>query len=153
MDKWVDGRQLQFRSMEAKDIPAAAAIERKLFSRPWSEQAFSESMGQDALFVVTEYKGVILGHCGMYCSLGEGEVMNVAVAPEWQNLGIGRQMLGYLLGEARKRGVSHVILEVRVSNANAIHLYETLGFRNCGIRKGLYEMPREDGMVMSLDVK
>lgn len=148
----MEGTEVWFRRMEREDIPFAVQIERQLFSRPWSEQAFSESMEQGAVFVVAEREGVVVGHCGMYCSFGEGEVMNVAVAPGWQNHGVGRGMMEYLLAEACHRKVSRVVLEVRVSNANAIHLYRALGFHNCGVRKGLYELPREDGMVMAMDL-
>jgi ribosomal-protein-alanine N-acetyltransferase len=57
----------------------------------------------------------------------------------------------YLLAQARTRGIIRIILEARVSNANAIHLYEETGFRSCGIRKNLYELPREDGIIMVLE--
>jgi len=42
-------------------------------------------------------------------------------------------------------------LEVRVSNARAIHLYEAAGFRTTGIRRGYYTDNREDAFVMWKD--
>lgn len=142
--------QICIRKMKAQDIPAVARIEQQLFSRPWSEQAFLKSLEQDTLFVVVLKRNTIVGYCGMYCFMEEGEIMNVAVVPHWQNQGIGRRMLETLLEQSWEKGIRRVILEVRVSNANAIHLYESLGFQNCGIRKELYELPREDGMIMVL---
>ena len=139
--------------MRREDISAVEKIERRVFSRPWSKQAFLDAMQQDTLFVVALEQEMIAGYCGMYCSFAEGEITNVAVDPQYQGQGIGRAMMEYFLEQAGRRGIDRILLEVRISNANAIHLYETLGFRNCGVRKGLYEMPREDGMVMSLDVK
>ena len=50
------------------------------------------------------------------------------------------------LGKAR--GILRYTLEVRVSNASAIHLYEKLGFRAVGIRKNFYDNPKEDAMIM-----
>ncbi len=144
-------RQIQFRKMETKDIPAIAQIEHQLFSRPWSEQSFLEAMKQDTLFIIALDGNEIVGYCGMYCSMEEGEITNVAAAPASQNQGIGRQMLEHLLKQASQKGISRIILEVRISNASAIHLYKKLGFQNCGIRKNLYEMPREDGMIMLLE--
>ena len=85
------------------------------------------------------------------CSFEEGEITNVAVATAKQNLGIGRTMMEELLRQARERGITHLFLEVRVSNEKAIRLYRSLGFENCGIRKDFYEMPREDGMIMVLE--
>lgn len=144
--------QLYLRQMQKTDIPAVASIERAVFSRPWTEQAFCEAMQQDTLFIVVLKGDTIVGYCGMYCSFEEGEITNVAVAPAEQGQGIGKEMMQFFLKQAKNRGIDRVILEVRISNHNAIHLYETLGFHNCGIRKNFYELPREDGMVMSFAI-
>lgn len=142
--------QLYFRHMQEGDIPAVTAIEQAVFSRPWTEQSFVQALQQDTLFVVVLKDNTIIGYCGMYCSFEEGEITNVAVSPQKHHQGIGRGMMRYLLGEAQSKGISRIILEVRISNCNAIELYKSLGFENCGIRKNFYEMPREDGMVMVL---
>ena len=151
MSESMEERQLQFRKMKIQDISAVVQIENQLFSQPWSKQAFLESMEEDTLFVVAADQHEIVGYCGMYCSFEEGEITNVAVKPGNQNRGIDGRMLQYLLAQARQRNISRIILEVRVSNKNAIHLYKKLGFQNCGIRKNLYEMPKEDGMIMLLE--
>lgn len=140
--------EIVIRSMEAQDIPAVAGLEKQLFSKPWSEQAFLDSLQQDTLFLVALHGSTVAGYCGMYCFSGEGEIMNVAVAPQWQNQGIGHRMLAALTERSQEKKIRRMILEVRVSNTSAIHLYEKLGFQNCGIRKDLYELPREDGMIM-----
>lgn len=143
--------QLFFRHMQKQDLLAVEAIEAAVFSRPWSKQAFLQAMQQDTLFIVAIEQNIVVGYCGMYCSFEEGEITNVAVLPQMHHQGIGRSMMRYLLAEAQKKGISRVILEVRISNHNAIHLYKSLGFENCGIRKNFYEMPKEDGMVMVLE--
>ncbi len=137
-----------FRKMAEKDILDVASLEKRLFSRPWSEQSLSQALRQSTLFVTALEKNIVVGYCGMYCGFGEGEITNVAVDPIWQNQGVGRKMLEYLLEQAYCQGIRRVMLEVRVSNWNAIHLYESMGFRSCGIRKQLYDLPTEDGMVM-----
>lgn len=139
---------LYFRKMCKEDLADVAAIESAVFSRPWSEQAFLHALAEDTIFIVALRRNAIIGYCGMYCSFSEGEITNVAVAPQKQNKGIGRKMMKHLLSQAQSRGISRIILEVRISNKNAIHLYNSLGFLNCGIRRNFYEMPREDGMVM-----
>lgn len=143
--------QFQFRKMEAEDIPAVASLENQLFTRPWSEQAFLQAMEQDTLFVVVLDGSTIVGYSGMYCSLPEGEITNVAVAPSRHRQGIGRMLLSYLLKQAEEKGICRIILEVRISNRKAIGLYKSMGFQNCGIRRNFYEMPREDGIVMVLE--
>jgi ribosomal-protein-alanine N-acetyltransferase len=44
--------------------------------------------------------------------------------------------------------VTAYTLEVRVSNAAAIHLYEKLGFESVGIRPNFYTKPKEDALIM-----
>jgi [ribosomal protein S18]-alanine N-acetyltransferase len=78
-------------------------------------------------------------------------VMNVAVAPEYQRRGIASALLGRLFeltADDDRRGYT---LEVRVSNAGAIALYERLGFEQRGIRRGYYTDNREDALIMWRD--
>ena len=137
--------------MQSKDIPQVAAIEASVFSMPWSEQGFKDALAQDTVFVVARQKEHILGYCGMYCSFEEGEITNVAVAPEAQKQGIGKKIISGLLEAALEKKVSRVVLEVRVSNLPAIKLYEGFGFQKIGTRKGFYERPREDADIMVLE--
>ena len=141
--------QISIRKMHTEDIPFVEEIESAVFSRPWSARAFLSAMQQDTLFVTALADERIVGYCGMYCSFEEGEITNVAVDPAHQNCGIGKALMQYLLNQARQKGITRVILEVRISNENAMRLYRSLGFQNCGIRKNFYELPREDGMVMA----
>ena len=78
---------------------------------------------------------------------GEGNITNVVVTPEARNQGIGTGMLRYLMEEGSREGLTAFTLEVRVSNAAAIHVYEKLGFVSEGIRPGFYEKPTEDAMI------
>ena len=140
---------LFFRKMKEGDIPVVASMEKRLFSRPWSEQSLTQALRQNTLFIVALEKNMVVGYCGMYCAFEEGEIMNVAVAPAMQNRGIGRKMMEYLIGQAYGQGIRRIVLEVRVSNKGAIRLYQSIGFGNCGIRKNLYDLPMEDGMDMA----
>ena len=72
--------------MQTKDIPEVAGIEARVFSMPWSEQGFADALKQDTIFVTAKQEGQVVGYCGMYCSFEEGEITNVAVLPEAQNL-------------------------------------------------------------------
>ena len=96
--------------------------------------------------VVTEDRLVAYG--GMTVVLDEGAVTNIAVHPDVRRRGFGRLVTEALLAAAVERGVRTVFLEVRESNAAAISLYEALGFRACGIRKGFYRHPVESAIQM-----
>lgn len=143
--------KIHYRMMKEEDILAVADIERQVFSMPWSAQSFQAALQEESLFVVALDGDTVVGYGGMYRSFEEGEITNVAVAPAMHNQGIGHGIMKYLLEQAWKKDITRIVLEVRVSNVNAIHLYESIGFLNCGIRKDFYEKPREDGIVMALE--
>ncbi len=140
------------RPMEPMDTEAVSRLEQQIFTQPWSRQGFLYALEGENLFFVVQKDAALVAYCGMYCAADEGEIVNVAVKEDCRQEGIGRAMLTELLSAAKAAGLGTVVLEVRVSNQAAIHLYETLGFTVCGRRKGFYEQPREDGYVMQLQL-
>lgn len=137
------------RPMRQEDCKAAGTLEKEIFSQPWSEQGFLDALARpENIFLVAEEAGEVCGYIGMYLSLDEGEITNVAVALSKRGVGIGGMLLEESLAEAKRRGVVQVVLEVRVSNQPAIHLYEKYGFVHCGVRKGFYDFPKEDAYIM-----
>lgn len=140
---------LRIRTMTKEDCAKTAELEKRIFSQPWSEQGFLDGIaGEQNIFLVAEENGEICGYVGMYRALDEGEITNVAVAPEKRNSGVGWRLMQALLEEAKRQGICQIVLEVRVSNAAAIHLYDKCGFKNCGVRKGFYAFPKEDALIM-----
>ena len=141
---------IRIRRMEPRDICAAADIEKENFSRPWSRESFdSSAFRKDTVYLAAEKDGCLVGYAGMWISLDEGEITNVAVAQQEQGQGIGRMLMEQLLTEAETAGVASCVLEVRKSNVRAIALYESMGFQRAGTRRNFYEAPVEDGIVMS----
>lgn len=137
------------RSMSWEDLARVACLEAQIFSCPWSEQGFRDALSMEqAVFLVAARQEEVLGYCGMYCAADEGEITNVAVAPPFRRQGVGGQMMGRMLAISRERGICRVILEVRVSNREAIRFYRKWGFAVEGRRKGFYQLPQEDGYVM-----
>jgi ribosomal-protein-alanine N-acetyltransferase len=78
----------------------------------------------------------------------EIHITNLAVHPSFRRQGIGRRLLAPVLEDGRRRGIALVLLEVRPTNAEALALYESLGFRVIGRRKGYYFDTGEDALVM-----
>lgn len=85
----------------------------------------------------------------MFVAVDEGEIINIAVKPEFQKQGIADRLMRAMLSEGRKRAVYRMFLEVRVSNEAAIRLYEKNGFTRQGIRKDFYKEIHEDAYVMN----
>ena len=141
---------MMIRRMEETDLEQVVAIEEASFSQPWSRTGFLSGLKRkDNVFLVLEDEG-IQGYLDMYCCMGEGEITNVAVAPGMRKKGYGSLLMKAALEKAQELSLESIVLEVRVSNVNAIALYEKFGFRKLGIRKDFYEFPREDAFVMSL---
>lgn len=137
------------RPMQVADVDAVSVLEAAIFSQPWSKKGFNDALNmENTIFLVAEHTGKIAGYIGMYLSMDEGEITNVAVAPEVRCMGIGNALMSHAKAIATTKGITRIVLEVRVSNANAIRLYERNGFKICGTRKGFYEFPKEDAYIM-----
>lgn len=138
------------RRMTEVDVPQVAEIERLCFSRPWSEKGFLDSLALDYTeFLVAEIEGRIAGYIGIYYSAYEGEITNVAVHPDMRGKGTGKSLVHAMLEAAEEKKIQNIILEVRKSNDAAIHVYEQSGFESVGIRRGFYDLPKEDALIMN----
>lgn len=136
--------------MTEEHIPQIAALERACFSHPWSEDALRDELWNDsAVVVVAEGEdGTVLGYAGLQTVLDEGYINNVAVDPRFRRQGVAGQLVEAFLrfGAAK---LAFLTLEVRVSNAPAIALYEKYGFVQAGRRRDYYDDPTEDALLMT----
>ncbi len=141
--------KLTIRPMTDEDVPAVSKIEEDTFSMPWHPDDFRRMILEDNMtYLVAELDGKIIGGAGLRNILGDGEITNVAILSGYRGKGYGKQLVAALLQAGEELGAKAFTLEVRVSNAPAIRLYESLGFVSEGIRPGFYERPREDALIM-----
>lgn len=141
--------RLELRAMRFSDIADVMEIELRSYTMPWTEPTFRSLLRRpDAELLVAAVDGVLVGYAVSWYVLDQGELGNVAVAPNWRNRGVGRRLVCEVLGHAHQRGVREVFLEVRPSNQVARQLYERLGFQEVGRRRNYYMNPREDAVVM-----
>ena len=136
------------------DIPQIAIIEAESFSDPWTENSLRSQLSQAfGIFLAAEDgNGKILGYI---IGSQDGEsafIDNIAVAVSARKMGVGTALMKAFF-ETLPETVFIAILEVRVSNTAAQKLYSKFGFEAAGIRKNLYSSPRENGIVMTLDLK
>lgn len=128
----------------------AAELERRCFSKPWSEQALlDECENPNAVFLAAVEGERLLGYCGMHFAAGECYMDNVAVSPKHRREGIGERLISALIEAAKEKGGEFLSLEVRPSNTGAVALYEKLGFQQAGRRKDFYTAPREDALLLT----
>ncbi len=136
------------------DVPALVAIERRCFSDPWSESAFREALSSELTFtLVADTRRGPAGYLIGREAAGSGEILNLAVAPEFRRRGLGAALLEDGLAGFRRRRASEVFLEVRESNHSAQSLYLARGFRPVGQRASYYRNPREDALVLRLALR
>ncbi len=142
-------REIIVRELRESDIEQLAEIEAESFSMPWSAAQFAELLSHPYCTYVTALaEGRVAGCCGFTESCGVANIDNVVVAPKFRNRGIAQRMLSALLQRGEEKKIEAYTLEVRVSNAAAIHIYEKLGFVSEGIRPDFYEKPVEDANIM-----
>jgi ribosomal-protein-alanine N-acetyltransferase len=142
------------RAAVASDIDGILAIERAVFSDPWSASAFSVAMKSPSarVMIAGDATGVV-GYTVSVFAADEGELTNIAVAPGSRRRGIARILLADVIEEAGRRGTAHLYLEVRASNQAALALYARAGFREVGRRHRYYSGPVEDAIVMVRDFR
>lgn len=143
---------MEIRLMRQEDLDAVSDIEKQLFSKPWTKQDFLNSMeNMHNIYIVAENEQKeIVGYCGVWGVVDEGQITNVAVKESEQGKGIGYALLSELIEIGKDEGLLEFTLEVRVSNEKGIGLYKKLGFVEEGIRKNFYEAPVEDALIMWL---
>lgn len=138
------------RPMKKEDIDSVVAIENEIFSIPWSAKSFLDACNEEYnIYLVCEMDGGIVGYCGLWTVLGEGNITNMAVHKDYRQCGIGTALMEAMELLGKKMDVSIFFLEVRAGNIAAQKLYEKMGYREIGRRKNFYEKPVEDALVMS----
>ena len=135
--------------MQQSHIAQIAALEKRCFADPWSEASVrSELSNPLSYWLVAQEDGKLIGYVGSQSVAPEADVMNLAVAPEWRNKGIGRALMTALIAQLHSRGITALFLEVRVGNTPAQNLYRSLGFVEAGRRPKYYVNPTEDALIL-----
>ena len=161
---WVSGSPTIVRLARESDLGAVLQIERDSFADPWSRESFASSLGLDRMrFLVAEDADpepnggrdggdAILGYVVALFMLDEAEIADLAVAPRARRRGIGGLLLDGAAKEAARAGVRSLYLEVRESNSAARALYASRSFAQVGRRRGYYQHPPEDALLLKRDL-
>lgn len=135
--------------MNADHVPQIAALEKLCFSDPWSENSIASELENGlSLWLVALDGPRVAGYVGSQSVLGESDMMNVAVHPDYRRQGVGKELVTALITCLKEKGNYQLTLEVRASNISAQKLYENLGFVEIGRRKNYYRAPKEDALIL-----
>lgn len=138
------------RDMTDDDLDTIMAIEKVIYSHPWTRGNFSDSLKSGYCAKVLLERGSIIGYALMMMVLDEAHLLNLSIAKAYQGQGIGRLLLAQMIDVAQNASANNMFLEVRVSNQVAIALYEKMGFSEMSIRRQYYQTDygREDAVLM-----
>jgi len=144
---------VELRRLESRDLDTVEEIERASYPTPWSRSMFVAELRKPSSVALGAYseEGDLVGYAFVSRYVDAWHVMNVAVATDHRRRGIATTLLEGVFEVTASDSRSGYTLEVRVSNAHAIRLYERLGFEARGIRRGYYTDNREDALIMWRD--
>jgi [ribosomal protein S18]-alanine N-acetyltransferase len=148
--------------MQETDLEDVLVLEHTSFTEPWTRKMFLGELRGNAfstnLIARAEHEewggvseGSLAGYIMFWIVFEELHVMNLAVRPALRRSGIARELVGHALRIAAEKGAQTALLEVRASNVAAQGLYAGFGFRRKGLRRGYYEHPHEDAVIMVLE--
>jgi ribosomal-protein-alanine N-acetyltransferase len=147
--------KIQVTQMRDRDLEEVLAIENASFQTPWTRGMFLSELDANpfARSVVARFPGgpQIVGYACFWIVMDELHVMNLAVHPDHRRQNIGQELTRWMLSLGYDKKCRSAMLEVRESNHSARRLYEKLGFKVIGIRRGYYRDPKEDALVMLID--
>jgi ribosomal-protein-alanine N-acetyltransferase len=144
--------------MQEDDLDEVLALEQRSFSEPWSRKMFLGELHGNAFatnlvlrtggagFEEGVGAGALLGYIMFWMVFEELHLMNLAILPEVRRRGLGTALVRHALMAAQ--GARTALLEVRASNTAALAMYRKLGFVQKSVRKGYYNHPREDAVIM-----
>ncbi|MBP5167130.1 MAG: ribosomal protein S18-alanine N-acetyltransferase [Oscillospiraceae bacterium] len=137
--------------MDLTHLLSAVELEKECFSVPWTAEMFlAELSDPHCVYFAAEENGQLTGYAGMQYVLDEGYINNIAVSPHYRRRGTASALMDRLIAAARELSLAFLTLEVRCGNSPAISLYEKYGFERVGLRRGYYDKPREDALLMTL---
>jgi len=136
------------------DLDGVLAVEQASFANPWTREMYAWELQNPSvchIYVLRTQACPVAGFAAFWLVFDEIHINNIALRPEHRAQGLGTALMRHVLAEGIRLGAARATLEVRASNTGAIRLYERLGFRVAGTRKGYYSHPTEDALILWCD--
>ncbi|TQV82917.1 ribosomal protein S18-alanine N-acetyltransferase [Aliikangiella coralliicola] len=132
------------------DLKSMLAVEQASHQHPWSENMLAESLNGEHRCWVLKHKKQVIGHLIVLPVFDQVELLDIAVCPQQQGMGLGRLLMEHLIQFVKDNHIVSIFLEVRQSNKTAMKLYQNFDFEEIGVRKNYYpcKQGREDAVVM-----
>ena len=143
-------KMIEISEADFPELPEIAALEKEIFPDAWSLKSLEETWKQkNAAIFVAKTKEGMAGYLIFYYVLEEGEIARIATAHSVRRQGAASQMFRKLLDFCREQKITRIMLEVREA---ARQFYGKCGFTKDGIRRNYYENPKENAVLMSVNL-
>lgn len=139
------------RAMQMADVDHVFQIETCAYEFPWSRSLIEQAIISSKHKVVLELNGTVAGYAILSFVVGEAELLNLCIAPEFQGQKLSHILLDHIIEDAKRQGNDDMYLEVRESNSSARGLYAAHDFNEIGRRKNYYptKSGKEDAILMA----
>jgi ribosomal-protein-alanine N-acetyltransferase len=151
--------QCTIRRATADDFHSLQRLEVTAHPHPWADDVLKSMLNALAVraWLVNDLNQTVLAFAFVQAVADEASLLNIVVSPGHQGKGVGRLLLNHVIDVLTQEGIAQsIFLEVRVSNYNAIHLYDSCGFVEVGQRRDYYVADngkREDALMMALPLQ
>ncbi len=140
---------VHIRWMIRRDMPAVLGIETRCFEFAWNEDDFIRCLRQrNCIGMVAEDESGVVGFMIYELHKNRLHVLNFAVHPDRRRGGVGKAMLGKLLGKLSHERRNRIMLEVRETNLEAQLFFKTIGFKAISVLRDFYDDTDEDAYLM-----
>jgi len=144
--------QINIRKMKREDIDAIMEIECSVYGEHhWSREGFAAEAVTDIgnyFVLIDTHPNKLIGYGGFWNILDEGHITTVAIAKEYQGMGLSEVLIQRFIEVGYQKDLKWFTLEVRVSNLAAFKLYKKYLFESCGVRPKYYQDTQEDALIM-----
>lgn len=116
-------REIAITPMEAEQLAQIAALETSCFSDPWPESILAHELQNPlSLWLCAMDGDIVTGYIGSQTVLGESDMMNVAVHPDYRRHGIAGHSFSRCVRQLKKQMLAtSLTLEVRVPTCLQSH--------------------------------
>jgi ribosomal-protein-alanine N-acetyltransferase len=117
---------------------------------PWSRRVFDDCLTKPYFAYSLDQDSQPLGYYIGMTILDEVTLMDIVVSDAYQGNGLGQSLLDHFMDQCKQNNIQQIWLEVRESNAVAIHLYDNAGFILVEQRVNYYPSAKgkEDALIM-----
>jgi ribosomal-protein-alanine N-acetyltransferase len=128
-----------YRFLTCEDCPQMVQLYAEAFSKPWTLDMMHRSLESPHKWGWgLALNGTLISFILVQQIKEDAEIVTFVVGKAFQGQGFGKKILKTFLQQATSRGIQNLYLDVHESNLNARHLYESVGFKKIGKRRGYY---------------